>query len=592
MRSDPFRIVAVLLVAAFVAVPPAHARDLIPPNDNFADATVVDEFPYRSVRDLALATREQDEPLCSVTPGTIWYRIGPDVADQLLVSVAYAQASLAVFEGTSLDSLSLVSDCYLQNAIVRPRAGVATYVQVAWDRPETSVPYDHVAVVFDRLGAITGRVTDDQTGLPVSGACVHLEPEEYTEIGIQGVLTAADGTYVLTLVPSGRYRVRFGCFGEPYRVEYWNDDPFEGAWVTVRGGAVTDGIDAALRRIEAIVGTVRDAGGTPVRRACINVHRDSDQSYQGDVWTKDDGTYAIGVAPGAYKIYVGCAWPLRSEWYADAQDFEDATLIQVTQGADTTGIDVTLDPSVEPPGDTLETAIAIPSVPFSIEAQFRDAGYASGLLPCEEAGPDLWFSYTAAAAEPLALTVHDPAPTFTVWERTAAGYDVVACTHDDDRRVALSFLPEPGHTYLIQVTVSRSRNAVFTADEALGTTRPVFAATVPCGLTCDFSPAVVCEDDPGPPPGSWDDILVTVPALVEGSVPTHLVAVVPPVADRDLVVCRPSGTDRFVALAAGPAQEQEGVAVPIAAGEQYVIRVFNWADAVPVTGRIGYRVAR
>lgn len=588
MRRIPPRIVAALLIAVFVAGPPAAARDLIPPNDNLSAATVVDELPYRSVRDLALTTREPDEPVCTLTPaGTIWYRYQSDTAKNVWASVDYGPARVAVYTGSTFEDLSRVAECA---AGVRFRAepGLNYYIQVSWQVPFSTLPDDHVVVAFDESGAIEGRLRDE-LGDPAGDVCVIVSAhaDGYGSVFPDEIRTAADGTYRVSHLPAGEYHVSFGCFGGRYGHETIES-------VRVRSGRVTAGVDATLALFAAISGSVRDEEGNLITNGLCAVAHDAVTGLVAGEVTTYTGHYTIPVFAGSYKLTIGCSPAYSSSWYDSRGSFEEADVITVGEHEERSGIDMTLAPWVSPPGDTPETAIDISTVPFSVIGNFADArDDESDWAMCNDyVGPSLWFRFAPAHDAELVVSLDDRAPGFGVWTQGPAGWQQTSCTDYPDGRRSMVVVAQAGQSYLIRVAGLERRNARVSADTTTAVELVTYSAAVPCYPGCDFDPRSVCGDEPVSPPGSWDDRSVTVPAMVDGAVPTHLVAAVGPAVDRDLFICRASGPDRFVAMAASGAMQIEAAAVPVVPGERYTIRVFNWADVFPSPGSISYVVQR
>lgn len=603
MRRNPVRIVAALLLAALVAAPPARARDLIPPNDNFADATVVDELPYTSVRDLGLATREPKEPLCGLVGGSIWYRYDAIAATELGVWLRWdSSAVVAVYEGTQLGALASVSGCE-ESARFTTVPGTTYYVQVSFRLPYLpSIPHDNAVITVSALGAIEGVVRDD-LGVPAAGVCVHAWPlEAGYDWGAYGIRTDADGRYRVPRLAPGRYAVEFGCYEDLYEREAWNDRTEGWDSVTVPGGQTVAGIDAELIRRSGIRGTFFDDGGNPIAYGgCPIAYDAATGGIVADSYADENGRYLMPIRPGTYKVFFSCTYARSARWYPAAETFEDAAEITVAAREVVSGIDARLPAWTQPPGDTIETAIEIDALPFAVNGKFGDARYEEqDRAMCD--GYDhasLWLRYTAASDEPLVVSIDDEVPLYSIWLVTSAGMDRISCTDDNDGLRSAAFTPEPGGTYLIQVATWNRRTARITADTATGPAEHVFSAAVPCASACPYSPRSVCQSSSGAPPGSWDDVDVTVPGTVEGRVPAYMVVDLAPGIDRDVFICDTQG--RFVAQGANtltqdcsamPIGCRETIAVGVQPGQQYVIRVYNWSDVQPAPGTILFVVQR
>jgi PKD domain len=106
-----------------------------PPNDNFADATVIDPtaLPYSDTLDTTAASSEANEP---VTPcdslsldRTAWYAFTPTVSESITATSAYPfNTVVAAYTGTSLSDLNEVA-CHSNFATFHVDAGTTYYIQ-------------------------------------------------------------------------------------------------------------------------------------------------------------------------------------------------------------------------------------------------------------------------------------------------------------------------------------------------------------------------------------------------------------------------------------------------------------------------------
>ncbi|HMQ24886.1 MAG TPA: carboxypeptidase regulatory-like domain-containing protein [Acidimicrobiales bacterium] len=94
-------------------------------------------------------------------------------------------------------------------------------------------------------GTISGTVTDATSGSPLPGAWVVAIAPNGT---LTGTPTAADGTYTISGLAPGAYRITFADPAGGRAQEYFDDSPdyFGGTDLNVTAGSTTSGIDAAL----------------------------------------------------------------------------------------------------------------------------------------------------------------------------------------------------------------------------------------------------------------------------------------------------------------------------------------------------------
>jgi len=290
----------------------------------------------------------------------------------------------------------LISNVYKVQVIGPP-------VATEWyqDHPATNDPYaDLAAATPVRLAAettrtltlevaptavITGRLTDAGTGQPISNTssgAVRLYHSSGTLIDpIAKAGTDASGTYTLTGIAGGQYKVWFGPSG--YAPELYDDLPADDAMppvrnfnaatvVTVAAGQTLSGIDAALSTetdSAAITGTVTSYSGTAMAGVIVELWALDPETgeFVNSIYTQTNasGVYAFTDLPdNVYRVRVGAVehftisiYPLEIiqytetdpaiaphavEWFNDAYFLDAATNITLTGGTSQTGKDIQL----------------------------------------------------------------------------------------------------------------------------------------------------------------------------------------------------------------------------------------------------------
>lgn len=162
-------------------------------------------------------------------------------------------------------------------------------------------------------GSITGRLTDRETGAPVAGACVFVERVGASGERLIPAKSGEDGTYALTGLATGTYRVNVrpfsplysdlilpeDCFSSAnYQSTWWRDAPDSSAAtpVSVTDGVATSGVDQPLRRLASISGRVVDTSGEPLARQCVTLG--GQRRYTGS-----DGRFTFHqLQPGAHEV--------------------------------------------------------------------------------------------------------------------------------------------------------------------------------------------------------------------------------------------------------------------------------------------------
>lgn len=191
------------------------------------------------------------------------------------------------------------------------------------------------------------------------------EQEGWYPVGFAS--TGQDGSYVMTDLLSGTYRVQFNDWTWTYVSEYYNDkaDIAYAQNVVVMAGETTPNIDAALVQPQpSIQGTVTNPDGKPQPGIFVEVYQivyvSTDpaqplepQQYSDDEpeWsavayaeTKEDGSYRVNfLSPGIYRLkFQDWSWTYPTEYYNDATILDSAQNVFVVDGETTSGIDVQL----------------------------------------------------------------------------------------------------------------------------------------------------------------------------------------------------------------------------------------------------------
>jgi protocatechuate 3,4-dioxygenase beta subunit len=197
-------------------------------------------------------------------------------------------------------------------------------------------------------GAISGQVTDQKTSAAVPGAWIiamgRRNPFQQRD---QFAVSDAQGNYKISKLPDDSYVV--AAFANGYLAEvYDNVANIRNATPVVIAGEVA-GINFQLAKGGSISGIVQNNDGQPMANARVNVEA-VDKSNIGlpglDVlrqmtFTGADGTYKVaGLQAGNYlvsaSVHVGEYQAVK--FYNDKYNRDDADLVFVDEGAETSGI--------------------------------------------------------------------------------------------------------------------------------------------------------------------------------------------------------------------------------------------------------------
>jgi Carboxypeptidase regulatory-like domain len=178
-----------------------------------------------------------------------------------------------------------------------------------------------------RGGHITGVVSDQATGAPISGAVVAAYDWDESLIGT--ATTSATGEFRL-VVPAGSYRVlafdpqlRYATGYAGGAVSLDRSNPIS----VVAGLDVTTNL--TLQRGTTVTGTVVDDAQRPVGNLEVSA-LDLNQNRVASAPTNANGTFQISLVPGTYKLVaVDPAGRYRTSFYGGAT-FSEAAAVTVT----------------------------------------------------------------------------------------------------------------------------------------------------------------------------------------------------------------------------------------------------------------------
>jgi Cadherin-like beta sandwich domain/Carboxypeptidase regulatory-like domain len=198
--------------------------------------------------------------------------------------------------------------------------------------------------------SISGHIQDANTGAGIEGVevlvvdydLVSLLPDKFPEY--DHVFTNQTGDYVVPGLAAGEYQVRIlpdsslgyarQTYGEP---------------VAVTPPDNVSNLDFSLECGGSISGYVYQPDGTtPIERAQATIYHYNSSNAQWEfwtlIWTDMYGHYVtIGTAPDAYKVRI-TAEGLTTQWYNQVYNQAQATPVEISCSATTSGIDFVLVP--------------------------------------------------------------------------------------------------------------------------------------------------------------------------------------------------------------------------------------------------------
>ena len=204
-------------------------------------------------------------------------------------------------------------------------------------------------------GQIMGKVTAAATKVTLAGIQVCADPKS----GGNGecASTNSSGEYVIAGLITSEYTVSFDpVVGTNYIFQYYNgkESSAEATPVTVAAGSTTPGINAAMAAGGQIAGRVTDASSKGALDGIEVCPRTTDGEYMGQCVTSNSaGEYTIvGLTTGEYKVefYPNGGANYVTQYYDAESSVSEATVVSVTAGSTTPGINAEMRPGGEVAG--------------------------------------------------------------------------------------------------------------------------------------------------------------------------------------------------------------------------------------------------
>ena len=257
----------------------------------------------------------------------------------------------------------------------------ATLVGVASDSAQT-IDFD-----LNEGGSISGRVLQNDGVTPVAGAQVFLRPSLYFFDDGFYTTTAADGTFAITGLSLGQYRVQAEASGYA-RLRYFNNvyGWNNATLVSVTPPQNTPDINIWLDPAGIIEGYVRAADGTtPIQVGIIADPTGGAFEGIGTTSSGADGIYRIeGLPQNSYTVRIGDnyvpGW-YAGEFYNAKQTWQTADLVSVAVGATASGINFTLEEGGAVTGTVYDAVTSQPISGIQLGAAQTANGHMTTPLP-------------------------------------------------------------------------------------------------------------------------------------------------------------------------------------------------------------------
>jgi len=202
---------------------------------------------------------------------------------------------------------------------------------------------------------VTGKVTIKGKAAPGVAVVLVLNLQGEQRATRYKAFTDDTGTYRITNVPPGKYSVQ-ATTPAFVAVDHATSPFGKSVTLLINKDETVENIDFDLLRGGVITGKVTDSDGRPLIEEKVSIsiaESNPNSNFYGHRGTQTDdrGVYRLfGIPPGNYKVSAGTnelspSWEIpriRQTFHPDTTDVSQATTINVTEGSETTNVDITV----------------------------------------------------------------------------------------------------------------------------------------------------------------------------------------------------------------------------------------------------------
>ncbi len=198
--------------------------------------------------------------------------------------------------------------------------------------------------------SLSGAVAGSEAANGLANVCVSAEDAAAVTVG--NTTTSTDGTFTISNLPAGNYRVRFdptcgGAWKSPYAAQYYPGQGFPTAAAELAVATDITGVDAQLVNGASVSGTVTAAGAANNAGICVEAVA-AGGGVTSPAVTSQTGWYQItNLAAGNYRIRFDPSCDGSQTTYFSPEDHAHA--VSVAAGHAYPGINVTLPLRYGPP---------------------------------------------------------------------------------------------------------------------------------------------------------------------------------------------------------------------------------------------------
>lgn len=209
-------------------------------------------------------------------------------------------------------------------------------------------PYDTSAIdlTLERGATISGKVVDEETGLPISNAMVQMWSHQILPTWGLTSHTNGRGEFIIDTLPPASFLISVRAEGYADEIYNHRQGWDQADLVPVTYGSVSSGVAINMRKGGILRGALYDQSGSPLAGLMVDVRNgDNDHASAVPCYPTDiNGEFSVMMPPGTYYLYTQFVPGFVQVYYDNVLDFASATPIKVTVGEEVTGLDFFLLP--------------------------------------------------------------------------------------------------------------------------------------------------------------------------------------------------------------------------------------------------------
>ena len=181
----------------------------------------------------------------------------------------------------------------------------------------------NIDIILQAGGGIQGKIFD-HSGSQLGDYSSSFRLYDKDSISIDSRISWKDGTFVITQVPTGNYKLFVDPQYDPSHISEWyngHENFSEATEIIVRAPDTTNLIDINLQKGGSISGQIFDYNERLISGGCLVQVFDDNNRQIAYAWSQSQGMYEVGGLPtGSYKLFVN----FQGNQYGDGKDPVDS----------------------------------------------------------------------------------------------------------------------------------------------------------------------------------------------------------------------------------------------------------------------------